>query len=86
MRIIDILITEIDRQEPEIDKYVLISVLLEQLTTNEVQFLELRFFENYSFKEVGYLLGISEVNAKIKTYRIIDKLKKLSQQIKYHEF
>ncbi len=73
-----------EREEPEIDKYVLISVLLEQLDPLEVQFLELRFFEGNSFKEIGYLLGITEVNAKVKTYRILDKLRKLSKEIKFH--
>ena len=81
---IDLLIDEMDREEPEIDKHVLISVLLEQLDPKEVQFLELRFFEGNSFKEIGYYLGITEVNAKVKTYRILDKLRKLSKEIKFH--
>lgn len=81
---VGLLIDEIEYREPEIDTHVLISALLEQLSDREVQFLELRFFENRSFKEIGYLLGISEVNAKVKTYRIIDKLKKIAQEIKYH--
>ena len=82
---VDLLIEELERNEPEIDKYVLVSVLLEQLPPQDLQFLELRFFENSSYKEMGYLMGISEGNAKIKTYRIIDKLKKLSADIKYHD-
>ncbi|MEQ9166614.1 MAG: hypothetical protein RLO12_10180 [Fulvivirga sp.] len=45
----------------------------------------MRFFENHSFKEIGYLLGMTEVNAKIKTYRILKKLKKLSENINYSE-
>ncbi|MEO1052605.1 MAG: sigma-70 family RNA polymerase sigma factor [Bacteroidota bacterium] len=81
---IDILIEEIDYTEPEIDRHILISVLLEQLSDQEVQFLELRFFENCSFKEMGYLLGLSEVNAKVKTYRILKKLRTIAAQIKYH--
>ena len=81
---IDLLIVEMEREEPEIDKHVLISVLLEQLDPYEVQFLELRFFEDNSFKKIGYLLGITEVNAKVKTYRILDKLRKLSKEIKFH--
>lgn len=81
---IDLLVEEMEREEPEIDKYVLISVLLEQLDPLEVQFLELRFFEGNSFKEIGYLLGITEVNAKVKTYRILDKLRKLSKEIRFH--
>jgi len=78
------LITEIDYKEPQIDPHVLVPVLLEQLNDFEVQFIELRFFENRSFKDIGYLLGLTEVNAKIKTYRILKKLKKIASEVKYH--
>lgn len=78
------LINEIDYSEEKIDPYVLIPVLLEQLNDQEVQFIELRFFEGKSFKEMGYLLGLTEVNAKVKTYRIVKKLKELSAQVKYN--
>jgi len=79
------LIDELDREEPEIDQHILISTLLEQLTPSEIQLIELRFFENNSFREIGYLLGISEGNAKIRTYRIVDKLKSISKQITFTE-
>lgn len=79
------LFEEMEYSELEIDPEVLVSVLLEQLTETEVQFIELRFFENRSFKEMGYLLGITEINAKIKTYRILKKLKTLSKQINYND-
>lgn len=62
--------------EPHIDRHKLITLLLEQLSSHDVQFLELRFFEGYSFKEIAYLLDLTEVNAKVKTYRIIKKLNK----------
>ncbi len=78
------LISEIDYQEPQIDPNVLVPVLLEQLSDHEIQFLELRFFENRSFKDIGYLLGLTEVNAKIKTYRILKKLKKIASEVRYH--
>jgi predicted AAA+ superfamily ATPase len=35
------------------------------------------FFEKMSFKEIGDLIGITEGNAKIKVYRVLDKLKKM---------
>lgn len=78
------LYNEIDHSEPQIDPHVLIPVLLEQLKDQDVQFIELRFFENRSFKEMGYLLGLTEVNAKIKTYRILNKLKKIAAEVKYN--
>lgn len=81
---IGILVSELDYTEPQIDPQVLIPVLLEQLSDHEVQFIELRFFEERTFKEMGYLLGITEINAKIKTYRILKKLNKIAAQIKYN--
>jgi RNA polymerase sigma-70 factor, ECF subfamily len=37
--------------------------------------LELRFFEQMSFKQIGEILQISEANAKMKVYRILEKIK-----------
>ncbi|MDH5366894.1 MAG: sigma-70 family RNA polymerase sigma factor [Cyclobacteriaceae bacterium] len=51
--------------------------LLKKLDVKEIQLLELRFFENHPFKEVGYILNISENLAKVKTYRLLSKMKKM---------
>jgi RNA polymerase sigma-70 factor (ECF subfamily) len=51
--------------------------ILERLTQEELQFIELRFMEERPFKEVADILGISENYAKVKTYRVLDKMKKL---------
>ena len=53
--------------------------LLNMLDESELQILELRFFEEKAFKEVAYILDITENNAKVKTYRIIEKLKKVAK-------
>lgn len=45
------------------------------LSQDEMELIELRFFEGRAFKEIGELLDITENNAKVKTYRILDKLK-----------
>lgn len=50
---------------------------MEELEAAEVQLIELRFFEDKSFKEVGDILNITENNAKVKTYRLLDKMKKI---------
>lgn len=55
--------------------------LLNQLNEQELQILELRFFEEKAFKEVAYILDITENNAKVKTYRIIEKLKKIADKM-----
>lgn len=49
---------------------------IQELGPDEVQILELRFFEEKPFKEVAYILGITENNAKVKVYRIVERLKK----------
>ena len=50
---------------------------LKKLAAADVHLIELRFFEKLSFAEIGIIIGITENNAKVKVYRIIDKLKKL---------
>jgi RNA polymerase sigma-70 factor (ECF subfamily) len=35
----------------------------------------LRFFDDKSFAEIAGILEITENNAKVKTYRVLDKLK-----------
>ena len=51
------------------------------LTEKELMLIELRYFEERSFSEVGQILEISENNAKVKTYRVIDKLKEIYAKI-----
>jgi RNA polymerase sigma-70 factor, ECF subfamily len=51
--------------------------ILERLTHEELQFVELRFMEGRAFKEMAEILGISENYAKVRTYRILEKMKKL---------
>ncbi|MDH5379402.1 MAG: sigma-70 family RNA polymerase sigma factor [Cyclobacteriaceae bacterium] len=72
---------EIDNDGYETEKTV--AKLLESLSEQDLQFLELRFFESRSFKEIGDLLGTTEGNAKIKTYRILRKLKEVAVKSAY---
>lgn len=51
--------------------------ILEKLSVPELHVIELRFFEQRPFKEVGDILGITETYAKVKVYRVLDKMKKL---------
>ncbi|MBC7485595.1 MAG: sigma-70 family RNA polymerase sigma factor [Cytophagaceae bacterium] len=50
---------------------------LEDLAEEEMVYIELRFFEGRSFKEIADIQQISENNAKVKTYRIIERLRKI---------
>lgn len=78
-RHIDLLFDEIE-ESPE-DKHQVVTQLLSELSPDDLQFLELRFFEQHSFREMGYLLDLTEVNAKIKTYRILKKLKVRAREL-----
>ncbi len=49
--------------------------LLGMLKPVELQIIELRFFENCSYREIGDILSLSETNSKTKTFRILKKLK-----------
>ena len=50
--------------------------ILQKLTGEELQLIELRFFEQRPFKEVADIVGITETYAKVKVYRILQKMKK----------
>lgn len=56
---------------------VKLPLILEKLSEEELQFIELRFMEARPFKEMADILGISENYAKVKTYRVLEKMKKL---------
>lgn len=51
------------------------------LSEDELQIIELRFFEERPFSQVAQILEITENNAKVKTYRILDKLRKVFTQL-----
>jgi RNA polymerase sigma-70 factor (ECF subfamily) len=48
---------------------------LHLLKPNQLQLIEMRYFEKQSFREIGNFLGITENNAKVKTFRTLLKLK-----------
>jgi RNA polymerase sigma-70 factor (ECF subfamily) len=57
---------------------------LKDLPTEMLHVLELRFFENKDFKEIAYILEISESGAKMRTYRALDRLReRFNLRIKY---
>ena len=47
--------------------------------------IELRFFEERPFKEIAEITEITESNAKMKTYRALEKLKKMDGKVKIEE-
>lgn len=49
--------------------------LIEKLPLDQSQLIEMRFFDKLSFQEIGHVLKITEANAKMRLYRILEKLK-----------
>lgn len=57
---------------------------LKGLPTDMLRVLELRFFEDKDFKEIAFILDITESGAKMRTYRALDRLRKnFNLRIKY---
>ncbi len=61
-----------ERQQERIDQ---LKKVLEKLKTKDMQMIELRFFEDKSFKEIAFILETTESAAKMRTYRILEKIK-----------
>ncbi len=53
-----------------------LKTILTKLEPNTLLLVEMRFFEKRSFKEIGEILEITENNAKVRLYRLLDQLKK----------
>jgi RNA polymerase sigma-70 factor, ECF subfamily len=69
------IIEEIE-EEDDIMRFqqVLIDVICD-LPEGDLELIEMRFFEKRPFKEIAEILDITENNAKVKVYRILEKLK-----------
>lgn len=72
-----------ETEEPFFEEYIpAIKKLILELSSEDLQMVELRFFEKRPFKEIAEILDITEVNAKVRMYRIIEKLKKSLSKLK----
>lgn len=67
------------------EKRAILLKAIGELSEDEVQMIEMRFFERRSFKEIGDILEITENNAKVKAHRIIQKMKALFNKIGYEK-
>lgn len=78
------MIDEMEEDMSEESRQVLLRAIAE-LTEDEVQLIEMRFFEKRSFKEIGEILDITENNAKVKAHRVVQKMKALFNRIGYEK-
>ncbi len=74
------LIDEMDESDNESLRKAMITAI-DSLKPADLKMIELRFFEQRPFKEIADIADITESNAKVKTYRILEKLKKKIIQI-----
>jgi len=63
--------------ENDIDMKVLLVEKLSLIKEDDLQLIEMRFFEKRSYREIGDILELTENNAKVKTFRALEKLKKM---------
>ena len=66
---------ELDEECNEELKQELIQRIAE-LPENDLQLIELRFFEKHSYREIGEIMDLTENNAKVRAYRVLRKLQK----------
>jgi RNA polymerase sigma-70 factor (ECF subfamily) len=66
---------EMEEGISEQEKWRLVDAL-DSLKEKDLELIEMRFFEHRPFKEIAEITGLTEGNAKVKTYRILDRLKK----------
>ena len=50
---------------------------LSLLKDDDLQLIEMRYFEKRSYREIGEIIEITENNAKVRTFRALERLKKL---------
>ncbi|MFM8243259.1 MAG: RNA polymerase sigma factor [Crocinitomicaceae bacterium] len=63
-----------DHSEEDRERLLKVLPLLKE---DQLQLIEMRFFEKRSFREIGEIVGLTENNAKVKTFRALIKLKQL---------
>jgi len=78
----------VERSDEDWDEEIIqrLLIYLKDLPTDMLQVLELRFFEDKDFREIAFILDITESGAKMRTYRALDKLRKnFNIKVKYNE-
>ena len=50
--------------------------VLRQINEKDLMLIEMRYFEKRSYREIGEILSVTENNAKVKTFRALQRLKK----------
>lgn len=75
------LFSDVDDSIYDEDQIQMLKTSLKYLSSGDYLMIEMRYFEERPFKEIAQILEITETNAKVKTYRALDKLKKVVQKL-----
>lgn len=70
------MVDELEEDDSSTNKKKLLQCL-SLLKDGDLQLIELRYFEKRSYREIGEVLEITENNAKVRTFRALERLKKL---------
>ena len=70
------MVEEFEEEDSSTNKKKLLQCL-SLLKDGDLQLIELRYFEKRSYREIGEMLEITENNAKVRTFRALERLKKL---------
>jgi len=73
---------EFDNKEELEINLSLLEKVIQKLKPDEVILIELRYFEDRPFREVGEILGLTENNAKVKVHRLVQRMKELFNELK----
>ena len=57
-----------------------LSSALRRINEKELALIEMRYFEKRSYREIGEIISVTENNAKVKTFRALQKLKVLFKE------
>lgn len=75
-----------DNYEDNSDDLSTLAEVIRELSEEDIQLIEFRYFEKRPVKEVAEILNLSESNVKVKTHRALQKLKTLfNAKIKTYE-
>ena len=73
----DVLWSSVDGHvEDTIDPVHQLESLLQTLTESQLELIEMKFLENYTYEEMAEILGLGESAIKMRIHRIIEQLRK----------
>lgn len=71
----DILAIAEEIEETRINKTEILITAIKQLNSEETDLIEMKYFEKRSYAEMASILDLTENNVKVKTFRVVQKLK-----------